>query len=239
MREMKLSKAKRLNIIWAVIYLVLTAGVIVSICFLFARQYYKTFWVSGTSMQPTLNKDFNNASSELYHRYEYGISDDSENAKKNIKRFDVILTLYPEDWVSGKQESKIKRVWGLPGETISLKDYVFTTTVDNKETFKIEGQKGTTGYINYSCEIKSFTVVDRNREFNNIVLGENEYFVMGDNWGGSSDSYYYEITNHHKVHLNFTDLVGVVVRIEGTCLVDSSTKQPTDKQAYKEAKYYI
>ena len=87
-----------------------------------------------------------------------------------LKRGDVIAFLYPKD----KTKWYFKRIIGLPGETVEIKeDKVF-----------INGQVLDEPYID-----ESFNQARTN--FPVRKLPENQYFVMGDNRDNSSDSRYW------------------------------------------------
>lgn len=87
-----------------------------------------------------------------------------------LKRGDVIMFLYPKD----QTKSYIKRIIGLPGETIEIR----------------QGKV----YINEQSIDESY--VDENYNQNKMTsppktIAENNYFVMGDNRDNSSDSRYW------------------------------------------------
>jgi signal peptidase I len=67
----------------------------------------------------------------------------------------------------------IKRIIGLPGETIEIKDNI--VSIKNKEN--------PGGFI-----LEEKYVSSSRADVVNITLGQKEYFVMGDNRGASSDS---------------------------------------------------
>ena len=86
-----------------------------------------------------------------------------------INRFDIVIIKMNSG--PHKGEKLVKRVIALPGETIEYKDstlYINGEVVE--EDFLVDAAKEATGTI-----IKT-------------TLGEDEYFVMGDNRGASSDS---------------------------------------------------
>lgn len=95
--------------------------------------------------------------------------------EKNIKRFDVVVA-YSEEL----DEKIIKRVVGLPGETIAFENDVLY--VDEKEVkqYFLDSYFVEQSCITYNTE--NFT------EDFQITLGEDEYFLMGDNRLASTDS---------------------------------------------------
>ncbi len=84
----------------------------------------------------------------------------------NPARDDVIICHYPN-----RTEYFVKRVIAIPGDTIEI--------------------KGTDVFVNDALVDESFLSVNRNRYDHTMAkttLGEDEYFVMGDNRDNSNDS---------------------------------------------------
>jgi len=113
--------------------------------------------VDGPSMLPTL-KDNDILIEKKFNR--------------NFKRFDIVIVDY-------KKEKLVKRVIGLPGETIRIS----VTHVGNNVVSKI--------FINGEVLEESYgrePIENAGIAANEITLGNDEYFVMGDNRNDSSDS---------------------------------------------------
>ena len=114
------------------------------------------FVVSGSSMVPT------------FHNGEYLIVDQISYRFDEPKRGDVIIFHYPKD------ETKffIKRIIGIPGETVNLKQG--SITIERKEGEPLV--------------LEESYVKNKSLDSGKYTLGNGEYFVMGDNRISSSDS---------------------------------------------------
>lgn len=118
------------------------------------------FIVSGSSMYPT------------FENGDYLIVDELSYRLGEPERDDVVIFRYPKD----TKKFFIKRIIGLPNETVEVKDGWVTIFNDEyKEGLRLEEPyiKNTT---NYNTRAK---------------LGSDEFFVMGDNRNASSDSRYW------------------------------------------------
>ncbi len=115
------------------------------------------FVVSGSSMVPT------------FENGEYLIVDEISYILGEPSRGDVVIFRYPND----TKKFFIKRIIGLPGETVDVNGN--EVTIYNKENEG--GIKLSQPYLKTSSGIKTHT-----------ELKDDEYFVMGDNRGASSDS---------------------------------------------------
>lgn len=144
------------NSLWELVRVILLAVVIVLPIRLFIAQ---PFIVSGTSMVPT------------FHDSEYLIVDEISYRIEDPKRGEVIVFKFPHN----PSVFYIKRVIGLPGETIEIEKGV--VTIKNEEN--PDGMKIDEPYVSL--------IVDDGRDMK-VTLKENEYFVMGDNRPASSDS---------------------------------------------------
>lgn len=118
------------------------------------------FVVSGSSMIPT----FENGN--------YLIVDEISYKLEDPKRYDVVVFKYPND----QKKFFIKRIIGLPGETVDISGSA--VTIINKEK--------PAGFVLDQSYVKNQSENNIHRE-----LKDNEYFVMGDNRSASSDSRYW------------------------------------------------
>lgn len=114
--------------------------------------------VEGASMENTLHNGDNLIVDKLSYRF-----DDPE-------RFDIIV--FPFQFQDNTYY--IKRIIGLPGETVQIMD---------DGSIYINGEKLEE---NYGMEVIKPETIGRAAE--PIELGDDEYFVMGDNRNNSSDS---------------------------------------------------
>jgi len=126
------------------------------------------FIVSGASMENT------------FHTGEYLIIDQLTYVFNDPERGDVIVFHYPKD----PSKFFIKRVIGLPGESIDIQGNVVTITKTDGTTEIL-----TEPYIKTMAENTSLTE----------TLGEREYFVMGDNRDASSDSRVWGVLPKDKI----------------------------------------
>lgn len=114
------------------------------------------FIVSGSSMDPT------------FYDGEYLIVDELSYRFSAPERGDVIIFRYPLE----PKKFYIKRLIGLPGETVQITNGVVTITKPTGESFVLD---------------QPYVKLTRN-DSENRTLGADEYFVMGDNRAASSDS---------------------------------------------------
>jgi signal peptidase I len=102
----------------------------------------------------------------------------------DIQRRDVVVFKYPEE----PERDFIKRVIGLPGETIEMRNkkiYVNGQPLEEPYVFFLEppamSQPGDA----------DFTDFDVRRQYGPVTVPANHYFVMGDNRDNSQDSRYW------------------------------------------------
>jgi signal peptidase I len=100
-----------------------------------------------------------------------------------IKRGEVIVFKYPEE----PDRDFIKRVIGLPGETVELKEkkvYINGKPLDEPYVHFLQPPSGESEFH----EVTSFDVRER---YGPVTVPPTQYFVMGDNRDNSQDSRYW------------------------------------------------
>ncbi len=127
------------------------------------------FIVSGASME------------ETFQSGEYLIVDQVSYKLHQPNRGDVIVFRYPKD----PSKFFIKRVIGLPGDTVKIEGSMVT----------IVNEANPDGFVLDEPYIKSM----RNQSDMTEVLGEREYFVMGDNRDQSSDSRVWGVLQEERI----------------------------------------
>lgn len=150
-------KPSILSIIWSWIWSFIVAFIIVGGVYFFLGR---PFTVSGASMYPTLHNGDRMVLSKI----------------GDIHRFDVVILKAPDENVE-----YIKRVIGMPGDTIEMKSGVLY----------INGKKVDQPFINTETLAKQTVFID---DFTlesltgKSKVPEGKYFVLGDNRGVSKDS---------------------------------------------------
>lgn len=140
---------------YEVITFVLMLAVVYLVCAGVVRYVGQKTLVDGASMSPTLEDGDVLIVEKLSYRF------------RQPERYDVVVFRY----LYKENSYYIKRIIGLPGETVQIKDG------------KI--------YINGSLleeEFGSAVIKNPGRANQPITLGSDEYFVLGDNRNVSSDS---------------------------------------------------
>ena len=122
---------------------------------------FQPFIVKGSSMEPN------------YHSGDYLIIDELSYRLRDPQRGEVVVFRYPRN----PQEYFIKRIIGLPGEEIQIRDgQVVIYNEQNQNGFFINEAFLEEGMFTYSAN------QDR------ISLAVDEYYVLGDNRSASLDS---------------------------------------------------
>jgi signal peptidase I len=138
-----------------ILYSIIAFALAFTVRFFIAAPYL----VQGASMDPT------------FHSTDYLIVDRISYRLEEPERGDVVIFRFPQD----PSRSFIKRVIGLPGETIEM----------SGQEIRIINANSPKGFV-----IDESYIETDNKRVNNLVttLGEDEYFVLGDNRNASADS---------------------------------------------------
>jgi signal peptidase I len=105
-----------------------------------------------------------------------------------IKRGDIVVFKYPDQ----PDRDFIKRVIGLPGETLELRNkkvYINGNPLDEPYVHFLEATHG-------ASEVTSFDVRER---YGPVTVPPDQYFVMGDNRDNSQDSRYWGYLPRHYI----------------------------------------
>lgn len=156
MEEQQPQEIKKSSALWDLVKFLFIALIIVVPIRLFVAQ---PFIVEGPSMQPT------------FETGDYLIVDELSYRLHDPQRGDVVILHNPAD----PSRFLIKRVIGLPGETLTSTDG--TITVTSKQDPK--GTKLNEPYV---------TQQDESHDSWTVTLNSDQYFVMGDNRAVSLDS---------------------------------------------------
>ena len=164
-KKKKSDKPQEVNIVKELLMLIIYIGIVILICYCIITFVGQRTTVHGNSMNPTLE----NGDNLWIDKFSYKVGDP--------KRFDIIVFPYRDSDVY-----YIKRVIGLPGETVQIAP---------------DGSIIVDGNIlkeSYGKEV----IRDSGTASDPITLGEDEYFVLGDNRNDSRDSRWPDVGNIHK-----------------------------------------
>lgn len=159
-QEVEETKSMTREIIDMVLYLVFVAAMVYLILHFVGQRTV----VNGDSMCDTLQ----DGQSLIMDKLSYRFGDPD--------RFDIVIFPGPEE--DGQNPYYIKRVIGLPGETVQI--------VDGK--VQIDGEELTEDVYGITDHIDYYGIAA-----DELTLGEDEYFCMGDNRPVSFDSRYEEV----------------------------------------------
>lgn len=160
--------------IQGVISYLLTVLITFSVCLVLTKFVGQFIFISGDSMEPTYS------------------SGDIVFVKKfanEFQRNDIVICKVNQIGSDTKKELIIKRIIGMPGETIQIK----------------QGKVYINGNVLADDPINTY-ILDGAEAEDPIVLKENEYFLLGDNRNESFDSRYPAIGPVHS-----SNIEGVVV----------------------------
>lgn len=168
-RKAQKKEDKEINIVKDLLFLCMYILIVIGICWAVLTYVGQRTEVSGESMSNTLHSGDTLWIDKL--EYEFG----------SPKRFDVVVFPYEEE----KDTFYIKRIIGLPGETVYI-DEEGTIYINDEP---LEGDK-------YGRE--PIAEDKRGVASEEVTLGDDEYFELGDNRNNSRDSRFEDVGNIHK-----------------------------------------
>lgn len=178
----------RKRFIYKILVWILEIGLMILLAYLLVTYGLERVSMAGQSMKETIQDKDKILINKLSYRF------------SNPKRFDVIV--YKQQ---GKEHSyyTIRRVIGLPGETIQIKDgcvYIDGEKIEEK----VEVEKMENGGL----------------ALEEITLDDDEYFVLGDNRNASEDSRFANVGNIYR-----EDIIGKAwIRLNGFTFINSIKK---------------
>jgi len=137
--------------------------VVISLVIIIPIRYFliQPFYVKGASMEPN------------FYDHEYLIIDEITYRFNEPQRGDIVVFRYPRN----PQEYFIKRMIGLPGESVLIKDGAVTIfNKANPDGLSLDESYLPEGLKTYGSSEEK------------VELGADEYFVLGDNRNSSKDS---------------------------------------------------
>jgi len=152
-----------------VIVLVGALGVALVIRTFFLSAYY----IPSGSMEPTLAV----SDRVLVNKLSYDLHD--------VNRGDVIVFERPPGESNPEIKDLIKRVVGLPGETVQGQDGTVYVCEERCAQPAVEGRPVTEGYVNENCISRGY---GNTSDFEPVTLADHQVWVMGDNRCDSADS---------------------------------------------------
>lgn len=166
----KKKKSEDVNMVKELLSLIIYIGIIIIICYIIVTYVGQRTTVHGHSMETTLSDGDNLWIDKLSYRF------------SDPKRFDIIVFPY-----QGQDVYYIKRVIGLPGETVQITPE--GNIMINDEVLA----------ESYGREI----IRESGIASEPITLGPDEFFVLGDNRNDSRDSRWADVGN-----INKKDIIG-------------------------------
>ena len=166
-----------------IINILLSFIIAILVLFLGLKINFTKVIVNGSSMHPTLIGNYEDG-------YEYGYTDRFIFKITGLDRFDIVVIKKSND------ELWIKRLIGMPNEKIQIKEglvYINDEVLEN----------------DIYCDE---TILDPGLASEPIFLGDDEYFVMGDNRNHSTDS-----RNSKLGIVKYKDIYGHSFISRGTC----------------------
>ncbi|MGN1187218.1 MAG: signal peptidase I [Lachnospiraceae bacterium] len=180
-------REKKYHIHEIIIKWIVDIAMVVCLSFLLATYMLGKTTVVGHSMEPTLYND------------DHVLIDKVSYCFKEPQRYDVIIF---EPNIANVSKYYVKRIIGLPGETVQIIDGVVYIDGEPLEddiiySFKLTDDNGD--------EIKPEKIYNAGLASEPVELGYDEYFVLGDNRNNSEDSRFANVGN-----VKYSSIIGKI-----------------------------
>lgn len=111
----------------------------------------------------------------------------------DVERYDIVVFYAPDEYLQGEKLRYVKRVIGLPGETVEIKSGEVYVTKTDGERIKLKSDFVKNEYWD-------------NKDYGPFEVPENSYFMMGDHRNDSWDARFWE----HK-YVDKSTIIGKAV----------------------------
>ena len=197
-----------------VLSIVINVFLILAIILLLVRIsiliFFTNIYVTGPSMYPNLKQGEAGYTRKIF-------------SYNSIDRFDIVVI--DAERFSIEDSHWVKRVIALPGETISYE----IDEQNHKGVLKINGKVIEEDFIKGYDKLSKNDITYLTGTISERKLADDEYFVMGDNRGRSSDS-----RNPRVGHINKKEILGLGIIITGECSsLENGTCGPIDHNTFR------
>lgn len=197
-----------------VLSIVISVFLILAIILLLVRIsiliFFTNIYVTGPSMYPNLKQGEAGYTRKIF-------------SYNSIDRFDIVVI--DAERFSSEDSHWVKRVIALPGETISYE----IDEQNHKGVLKINGKVIEEDFIKGYDNLSKNDITYLTGTISERKLADDEYFVMGDNRGRSSDS-----RNPRVGHINKKEILGLGIIITGECSsLENGTCGPIDHNTFR------
>lgn len=197
-----------------VLSIVINVFLILAIILLLVRIsiliFFTNIYVTGPSMYPNLKQGEAGYTRKIF-------------SYNSIDRFDIVVI--DAERFSSEDSHWVKRVIALPGETISYE----IDEQNHKGVLKINGKVIEEDFIKGYDKLSKNDITYLTGTISERKLADDEYFVMGDNRGRSSDS-----RNPRVGHINKKEILGLGIIITGECSsLENGTCGPIDHNTFR------
>ena len=200
-KHKKLSKLINILLVVAALLLIVRISILI---------FFTSIYVTGPSMYPNLKQGEAGYTIKIF-------------SYSSIDRFDIVVI--DAERFAAQDSHWVKRVIALPGETISYE----RDEVNHKGILKINGKVVEENFIKGYEDLSKDDITYLTGNIAERKLAEDEYFVMGDNRGRSSDS-----RNPSVGHIKEKEIFGLGIIITGECSeLEGGTCGPINHKGFR------